>query len=135
MHNAMALRPGEQAEIAVCGGTGKIRIEHLEILELTELGYVYVSRIPPAAVGHDDVTVSAHRPLIKVRTCETLDTQTLADQIADGVVRWVDVVDFHSRHDCDTWGFFPEYRHRTEPFARLPVIPPQDAAMPHDGLF
>src|SRR5690606_27939378 len=45
MHNAMALLPGEKAEIVVCAGGGAVRVEHVEVLEVSELGHRYLSRV------------------------------------------------------------------------------------------
>lgn len=123
-HNAIALRPGETAEVVVCAGRGPIRVTALESLGLTELGYLYVSQLPPAAVGYDTVTAHAHRPLVKVSPCGQTDPTQIGRWLADGALRWVDVMDFFARHDCHDFQIFPEYRHAVTPLSRLPVLPP-----------
>lgn len=123
-HNAVALRPGESAEIVVCAGRDKVRVERLEILEITALGYYYLSQISPLALGHDSTTAAAHQPLVSVATCAGLDTKTLAAYLQAGTASWADVVDFYSRHNCHRLQFFPGYRRAEQPLPQLPVAPP-----------
>lgn len=120
-HNAVTLMPDESAEIVVCAGRDKIRIERLEILEVTVLGHHYLSQVSPLALGQDGTTAAAHKPLVAVAMCANLDAKTLAAYIQAGTASWVDVVDFYSRHNCHRLQFFPGYRRAEEPLAQLPV--------------
>jgi hypothetical protein len=120
-HNAVSLRPEEVAEIVVCAGGGAVRVERVEVLELDELGHRYVSQLPPLALGHDEVTGAAHRPLEAVEICRNVDAPTLAQRIRNGESAWADVIDFHSRHDCHRYPFILDYRLATEPLPALPV--------------
>jgi hypothetical protein len=120
-HNAIALRPGEVASIVVCAGRGALSLEHVEVLELTEIGHRFVSSLPTAALGLDPVTAQAHRPPAAGVSCETTDARRLAAAIEAGQARWVDVADFYSRHNCTRWAFPPGYRHATGPLTRLPI--------------
>lgn len=112
MHNAMALMPGEQAEVVVCAGGGKLRIERAEVLEIGALGYFYLSMLPPNVVGHDRIAASAHTADRRALRCTQVDGAQVEQWVRDGLTRWVDVVDFFSRHHCDRFPFFLEYRHR-----------------------
>jgi hypothetical protein len=123
MHNAMALMPNESAEVVVCAGTSRIKVDKLEVLAVSGLGYHYVSQLPPRAVGYDAITERAHRPNTPVKTC-ALDSPAVAGWIADGRTTWADVVDFYSRHNCHRYAFFPEYERPQAPLDRLPVTPP-----------
>lgn len=123
-HNAMALMPGEEAQVVVCAGKGKIRFDRVEVLEITPIGDLYFSRVPPVAVGYDEVTLAAHRLPEGVRGCTTFDTGSVEGWLREGRVRWVDIADFYSRHDCDRASLFPAYRHATSPVPHLPVTPP-----------
>lgn len=123
-HNAVALRPDESADIVVCAGRDEIRIERLEVLEVTELGYVYLSQVSPLALGHDATTAAAHRPVVPVAPCVDLDAKSLAAQLQAGTATWADVVDFYSRHDCHRLQFFPGYRRAEQALPSLPVVPP-----------
>jgi hypothetical protein len=122
-HNAIALRPGEQAEIVVCAGRDRVVLERLEVLEVTELGHRYLSQLSPLALGSDAITAAAHAPQVQVSTCPDLDTKALAAYLQAGTAAWADVVDFYSRHDCQRLQFFPGYRRAEEPLASLPAIP------------
>ncbi|MEM6992693.1 MAG: hypothetical protein AAF721_19420 [Myxococcota bacterium] len=124
MHNAMALRPGETAEVVVCAGRGRVRIEHLETLTITELGYHYLSQLPPTAVGYDTVTAHAHRPLVRIKRCDDTDPTAILRMLGTGSLRWVDVADFYSRHNCHRFELFEAYRHTSKPLERLPALPP-----------
>lgn len=123
-HNAIALRPGESAEIVVCAGRDDVRIEKLEVLEVTELGYWYLSQLSPLALGHDATTAAAHHPQIPVASCVDLDARTLAAYLQAGTATWADVVDFYSRHDCHRLQFFPGYRRAEQALPALPASPP-----------
>lgn len=119
-HNAVSLRPREIAEIVVCAGSGAVRVEHVEVLELDELGHRYVSQLPAQAVGADDVTTASHQPIERVEPCRGVDAAAIAQWIRGGQATWGDVIDFFSRHDCHRFEFVPGYRRAT---AQLPSLP------------
>jgi len=123
-HNAMALMPGEVAEIVVCAGAGKVRLSRAEVLEISELGHRYLSRVPPRAVGVDGISSHAHAPTRGSRLCETVDVARLSLAMREGLVDWVDIADFYSRHSCDRFRFFDTYRYAAEAPSKLPAEPP-----------
>lgn len=125
-HNAMALMPGEKAEIVVCAGGGKIRIQRVEILEISALGHRYLSRVPPRAVGVDSLSAHAHAPVAGSQPCETVDVAGLSLALREATTGWADVTDFYSRHSCDRFRYFPEYRHQAGAPAKLPAKPTAD---------
>ena len=122
-HNAITLRPGEEAEIVVCAGRDRVVVERLEVLEVTDLGYHYLSQLSPLALGQDGITAAAHAPLVKVAACPDLDTKTLAAYLQAGTAAWADVADFYSRHDCHRLQFFPGYRRAETALPSLPAAP------------
>lgn len=130
-HNAVSLRPGESAEIVVCAGRDRVRVERLEILEVTDLGHHYLSQVSPLALGQDGTTAAAHQPLVSVAACADLDTKTIVAYLQAGTAAWADVVDFYSRHNCHRLQFFPGYRRAEQPLPQLPVAPP--SALPKPG--
>ena len=123
-HNAVALAPGETASIVVCAGRGALSLEHVEVLELGTLGFHLLSGVPPHALGIDPVSAQAHRPPQSVPDCAGTDVAWLAGEIREGRVRWVDVADFYSRHNCTRWPYVRGYRYASAPLARLPVVEP-----------
>ncbi|MBV1861171.1 MAG: hypothetical protein KUG77_22330 [Nannocystaceae bacterium] len=122
-HNAMALMPGEKAEIVVCAGGGKIRVQRVEILEISALGHRYLSRVPPRAVSVDSLSAYAHAPVAGTKPCETVDVSGVSLSLREGTVGWADVVDFYSRHSCDRFRYFHEYRHQGGAPEKLPAKP------------
>lgn len=120
-HNAMALRPGESADIVVCAGTDPIEVLDLRELVVSELGYVYVSRVPPLAVDHELTSVRAHDAGPGLSTCSQVPAEHLRGEIRDGHLQWQDVVDFYSRHNCDRDHFVAGYRLAHEALPKLPV--------------
>lgn len=122
-HNAMALMPGEKAEIVVCAGGGKVRLLHAETLQISELGHRYLSRVPPRAAGVGSLSSHAHAPPKGSKLCETVDVAGLSLSIREGTARWVDIADYYSRHSCDRFRYFPAYRHTGQVLAKLPAQP------------
>ncbi len=124
MHNAMALLPGESAEVAVCAGTGSVEVSKIQVLETTPLGVLYFSRVPPSAVGHDAATAQAHRPAFRTEVCTRVPAVRIANALREGRIAWADVADFYTRHPCDEYQMPLAYRRATEPVAELPLVPP-----------
>lgn len=122
-HNAITLRPGEEAEIVVCAGRDRVVVERLEVLEVTDLGHHYLSQLSPLGLGQDGITAAAHTPLVKVAACPDLDTKTLAAYLQAGTAAWADIADFYSRHDCHRLQFFPGYRRAEAALPSLPAVP------------
>ncbi|MEX1368128.1 MAG: hypothetical protein AB1Z98_33675 [Nannocystaceae bacterium] len=123
-HNAVALAPGESAEIVVCAGRDRVRIEALEVLEVSPLGYHYLSQLSPMVFGQDAISSAAHRPQVTSTRCDDVDAKTHAAYLEAGTVTWADVADFYSRHNCQRLRMPPGYRRAVEPLPTLPVIPP-----------
>ncbi len=122
-HNAMALMPGEAAEIVVCAGGGKLQLDRVEVLEISAVGHRYLSRVPPRAVGVDSLSAHAHMPPPGIDVCETVDSAGIARAMRNGVIQWVDVVDFYSRHSCDRFRYPEAYRYQVGAREQLPLTP------------
>jgi hypothetical protein len=123
MHNTMALLPGESAEVVVCAGRGAVKVEDLRVLEITPIGHVYVSKVPPSAVGYDPVSATAHVPHKRVPMCSMVPGTRISNLLKLGKTSWRDVMDFYARHSCERFQFFAGYTMATEPVKRLPVLP------------
>ncbi len=122
MHNAIALRAGEIADVVVCAGGGAIRLDRVEVLELGEYGHRLVSQLPPRALGADEVTANAHRPVPPVVRCSSTDVATTVQLLREAAASWADVVDFYARHDCRRFAFVQGYRRATSTLTSLPVV-------------
>ena len=108
VHNAVALKPREKAERSECVG-GKLSLESVESVTLPELGYYYVSRLPPTQIGLDPRTSRAHKAP-KGEACAFVPEQAIRLGIQKGTAGWHDVVDFYARHRCETYLFPVGYR-------------------------
>lgn len=123
-HNALALMPGEKAEVVVCAGRGGISIRALEVMELTPLGYYYVSMLPPSTFGIDATRSSAHAPPRGAALCTGVPARKIASALRTGDVQWRDVVDFYSRHSCHRLQVPKGYAWTDTPREQLPVLGP-----------
>src|SRR5947209_4326920 len=64
LYNALALRPGQSESRTECLWAPKsyLTVEKIEVLELSDLGYHYISRLPPTQVLLDERTAGGHQP-------------------------------------------------------------------------
>jgi hypothetical protein len=124
-YDAMVLMPDEKAEISVCSGSHEVEITELRVLEVTELGAVWVSKLPPQAVGHDEVSGRSHFPGSGVDVCAEVPALEFSTRLAANEAEWEDIVDFYSRHDCDHYRWWLGYERIVDPLDRLPALPPQ----------
>ena len=120
-HNANALLPGERAEIAVCAGSKPIEIHGLEAMEITPLGYNYVSMIPPRGLGHDETTAQSHYPGRRHKVCTQIPSERLSISLRDDNLAWRDIADFFSRHNCHRYPWLWAYRFQESGVEKLPV--------------
>lgn len=120
-HNALALLPGEKAEITVCAGKSAIELSRLEILELSALGYHYLSRVPPQAFGVGPTRASAHGIPHSKGLCTQIAAPKLGRELRKGQVKWADLADFYSRHSCENYRFPTGYRRSRKGAANLPA--------------
>jgi hypothetical protein len=125
--NAIALRPGGSVERSEClgGRRARLRILSVEVLELTPLGYHYVSRLDPRVLQLPPRIGAGHEPG-ELPLCRVLPWQAIKRELTEGDTKWHDVVDFYSRHNCDEYSFFPGYRWAPGgPAEKLPLRPPE----------
>jgi hypothetical protein len=130
-HNALALRPGETVQRTEClwHKDAQLIVDKIEVLELPQLGYFYVSRLLPVQVGLDERTAAGHTVPPPAKECSFVpwrDIQASHQSVHTG---WSDVIDFYARHNCDEYSYFRGYRRWTAP-GSLPAR--ADAADPVD---
>lgn len=127
-HNAVAILPKQSVDITICAGKSAVKLQSLETLELSRLGYHYLSQVPPEALGVEATRASAHRVPKKGRVCTSMQNDRWGKALREGHKRWVDVADFFSRHNCETFSMPEGYRKarrrlKTLPLASLPTAP------------
>lgn len=120
--DVMVLLPGERGELSVCAGAHAVELTDLRIMEITELGALWIRKIPPQAVGHDPISVRSHDPGPGVEVCSDIPANELGKRVKAGEVAWEDLIDFYSRHDCEHYRWWTGYERVLEPLARLPVV-------------
>lgn len=115
VHNAMVLAAGAKQERSECLYKRKwaLDIERIETVELPELSYHYVSKVPPATVGISARLGRGHRPPVGSE-CAVMLPATIRNARDAGKVTWRDFIDFFARHRCDTYRFPEGYKAFTE---------------------
>jgi hypothetical protein len=115
-HNAIALAPGESIRRTEClwRPSALLYVRSIEVMELNDLGYYYVSRLPPAQVLLDERTSAGHE-VPKGKACTFVPWREIQSGAAAGNVTWPDIIDFYARHNCDEYSFWPGYTRWTAP--------------------
>lgn len=129
VHDAMVVRRQATIERSECQFSGdmKLQIDAVDTVEVDGLQSVYLSRVPPTAVGGDPLLAKAHRPHLPpgMATCNLAASQLLRSGIEDGSIAWRDLVDFYARHRCDSYRFPLGYQAFTKQGDReLPAVEP-----------
>lgn len=116
-HNAIALEPRETIERSEClwHKHQTLRVDSVEAIELTRLGYYYVSRLNPVQIGLDARTAAGHRVPAPAKECSFVPWRDIEASAAEAHTGWADVIDFYARHNCDDYSFFRGYRRWTAP--------------------
>jgi hypothetical protein len=111
-HNAVALAAGGSLERAECqyrkGWT--LELLDVDVMELPELGYMYLSSVQAEKIGLDRRTSLGHQIPVDSMGCRIIHGTTIQSAIDDGDSSWRDVVDFYARHRCKTYTFHPGYK-------------------------
>ncbi|MCP4446198.1 MAG: hypothetical protein GY811_12765 [Myxococcales bacterium] len=111
-HNALAIAVGETLKRAECsfrkGRT--IDLVEVEIIELPELGFLYLSSMDARNFALDERTANMHLLPVEGMTCRVPQTASLRNAIMSGKVAWRDQADFYARHRCQTYSFPVAYK-------------------------
>ena len=122
-YDAIVIEPDQHFEISVCSGQQKVEIIDLRMLEVTQLGALWLRQLPPQALGLIGMAARAHDPGPGVYHC-TEDAAELTRAIEEGEIAWEDIVDYYSRHDCALYPWWSAYERAEQPLASLPAPPP-----------
>jgi hypothetical protein len=69
-----------------------------------------LSQVPPTVVGIEERIARGHRGVQTGESCSSMLSQVVRTGIDRGDIGWRDLVDFYSRHRCQTYQFPPSYR-------------------------
>ncbi|MBV8756765.1 MAG: hypothetical protein JO257_05810 [Deltaproteobacteria bacterium] len=125
--NAMILHKGGQETRAECIAGQPLYLTKVETLEVPPLAAWYLAQLPPSLVGLEDQVVRGHRGLSSKEPCVAAISAVVKTGMERGDITWRDLVDFYSRHRCQTYQFPSVYRALTSDGQR--VIPAVDGAM------
>ena len=111
-HNAVALKPGETVQRTEClwRPNSVIDVKAVEVVEVPELSYYYVSRLTPSQLALDERSSEGHE-IPKAKACPFVPWREIKSSGAE----WADVIDFYGRHNCDEYSFFAGSRRWTAP--------------------
>lgn len=124
VHDALALPPRGSAMRSEClyheGWT--LKVERVETVALPELGFDYVTRVPPKQLGIERRVAEGHRPAAKQKLCGMVLPIRVVRARERGEIGWRDLIDFYARHSCERYRFPQNYKAFDRPGAsRLPA--------------
>lgn len=125
-HNAIALAPKESIERSECANRKKdsVSVKSIDVLELSPLGYHYVSRLDPLDIGLDARTADGHERG-QLKPCPSVPRRILEHALSQGRTQWHDIIDFYSRHNCEEYNHSPDYKWSESGPKTLPYRPPE----------
>ena len=110
-YNAIAIRSGQTVRRSECIYSEGILLElvSIETVELTELGYFYVTSLEPRRLGLDSRTRGGHQLGDRRGICKLIHSAKVEGKVESGIIKWRDLVDFYARHRCQTYTFSEEF--------------------------
>lgn len=87
-----------------------IIVTKVETIEVAPLSAWYLSQLPPTVVGVEDRIARGHRGIQTAEKCSAILSQVVRTGLDTGDIGWRDLVDFYSRHRCQTYQFPSTYR-------------------------
>jgi hypothetical protein len=125
-HNALALRPNEEIQRTEClhNGAGSLVVKQVDLMEISPLGYYYISRLDPLRLQFDQRSSEGHFIDGGFPPCKLLPWHIIEAALKRGEATWYDILDFYSRHNCDEYTFFIGYHHLNQGPEHLPIRPP-----------
>ena len=103
----------------------ELRITKVETVALTSLQSLYVSMVPPVAVGIEQRLAKGAKPSLpgSKQPCNLSLSQALRSALDSNLTGWRDIIDYYGRHNCETYRFPDGYRAFTRDRERdLPVV-------------
>jgi hypothetical protein len=133
-HDAIALKPGEKIERTEClwHPGAMLTVKSVETLELSDLGYFYVSQLTPSQVLVDARTSLGHVVPKGAKQCPFVPWREIQAAAQTGT-SWADVIDFYARHNCSepgNYSFYTGYKRWTAPGTLPAHATAQAAAQP-----
>lgn len=110
--NAMVIRKGGSERRTECTWRDgmSIIVTKVETIEVLPLSAWYLSQLPPQVVGIEERIARGHHGVDSKEKCSAVVSQVVRTGFDRGEIGWRDLVDFYSRHRCQTYQFPSSYR-------------------------
>lgn len=110
--NAMVINKGGSELRTECAFRDGISIivTKVETLEVGTLSAYYLSEVPPTLVGIEDRLARGHHGVEAKVPCTAVISQVVRSGMDRGDIGWRDLVDFYSRHRCQSYNYPSSYR-------------------------
>lgn len=110
--NAMVIAKGSSERRTECVWRDgmAIIVTKVETIELSPLSAWYVGQLPPQLVGIEGRISRGHRGVETKEKCSAVLSQAVRTGVDRGEIGWRDLIDFYSRHRCQTYQFPSTYR-------------------------
>ena len=110
--NAMVIAKGASERRTECRWRDgmSIIVTKVETIEVPPLSAWYLSQLPPQVVGIEARIARGHRGVEGREKCSPLVSAVVRAGLDRGDIGWRDLVDFYSRHRCQTYQFPSHYR-------------------------
>jgi hypothetical protein len=110
--NAMVIAKGGSERRTECTWRDgmSIIVTKVETIEVLPLSGWYLSQLPPRVVGIEERIARGHRGVDSKEKCSAVVSQVVRTGFDRGEIGWRDLVDFYSRHRCQTYQFPSNYR-------------------------
>ena len=124
-HNAIALKPQEELLRTECLPRKKatLHVTRVSVMEISPLGYYFVSRLDPQKLQYEVRTYEGHLQNPHFSQCKISLPWRRVQAALRGGAKWYDIIDYYSRHTCDEYSYFAEYRRTDDGPKSLPVLP------------
>lgn len=124
--NAMVIAKAATENRTECGWRDgmSLAVTKVETVEVGALSSFYLSEVPPSLVGIESRIARGHRGVESKEPCSTIAPQVVTTGLERGEIGWRDLVDFYSRHRCQSFQFPVSYRaFKSDGEHPLPVEP------------
>jgi hypothetical protein len=110
--NAMVIAKGQSERRTECTWREgmSIIVTKVETIEVSALSGWYLSQLPPQVAGIEDRIARGHRGVDSKEKCSAVVSQVVRTGFDRGEIGWRDLIDFYSRHRCQTYQFPSTYR-------------------------
>lgn len=129
-HNAIAIKPQETLLRTECQPRKKaaLHVTRVTLMQISPLAFFFVSRLDPQNLQYEERTYAGHLQNPDFKQCKFPAPWRRVKAGLKAGAKWYDIIDYYTRHTCDEYSFFSEYRRSEKGPQSLPVL--KDTAPP-----